>query len=187
MSLKSESRLLTTRRGFVGLCGGAAAALYSPTAFGAAKPSWERALSFDNIHTGERLTRVYWAEGRYIPQALAEINYILRDHRSGEVAAISTRLLDVLHGLHSTLGSSAPFQIISGYRSPETNAAMRDAGRRGVAKRSYHMEGMAIDVAVENRPVDILRRAALSLNAGGVGYYPKSGFVHVDVGPPRSW
>lgn len=187
MTQKVNATLPTSRRGFLTLCAGAAAGLYSPSVFASRNGSLAKTLTFENLHTGDRLKATYWVEGRYIPQALSEINYVLRDHRSNEVATIDTRLLDVLYDLHGVMGSARPFQVISGYRSPETNSAMRNAGNRGVAKRSYHMEGMAVDVALEDRTITSLRNGALSLHAGGVGFYPRSGFVHVDVGPVRSW
>jgi uncharacterized protein YcbK (DUF882 family) len=146
----------------------------------------ERSLAFEHLHTGERLRCVYWEDGAYVPTALAEIDRHLRDHRSGEVAPIDPGLLDTLHALHRRLGSDTHFQIVSGYRSPATNAAMRAEGR-GVARKSFHMRGMAVDVALPGRDVAELHRAALALGAGGVGYYPSPGFVHVDVGPVRRW
>jgi uncharacterized protein YcbK (DUF882 family) len=146
----------------------------------------ERSLAFYHTHTGESLRRVYWQDGRYLAPALAEIDHHLRDHRTGEVHAIDRTLLDRLHALRRSLGTREPFHVISGYRSPATNAALRAQGH-DVAKRSFHMRGMAIDVSLPDRDVSVLQRAALAQRAGGVGYYPDSGFVHVDVGPVRRW
>ena len=145
-----------------------------------------RALSFHSLHTGEALSIDYWQNGTYAPDALAAVNHILRDHRTGEVHAIDPRLLDLLHDLANQVDAAAPFQVISGYRSPHTNATLSSASS-GVARRSLHMQGMAIDIAVERVSTDALRQAALSLGRGGVGYYPDPGFVHVDVGRIRSW
>jgi uncharacterized protein YcbK (DUF882 family) len=145
-----------------------------------------RSLSFYNLHTSERLKTEYWARGAYAPEALFQIDHILRDHRNGERHTISTRLLDTLHALSLKLDTGNPFEIISGFRSPATNAALRKQGHN-VAERSLHMEGLAIDVRVAGRSLTALRDAALSLKAGGVGYYSKDGFVHVDVGRVRSW
>jgi uncharacterized protein YcbK (DUF882 family) len=151
-----------------------------------ANPSGARALAFESLHTGEKLAAEYWANGRYVPDALREIDHVLRDFRTGEVHAIDPDLLDLLHRLHAKLGSEAPFQVISGYRSPATNAALH-AGSDGVAVHSLHLQGMAIDIRLADRPLDAVHRAALDLSAGGVGYYPQSDFVHVDVGRVRRW
>jgi uncharacterized protein YcbK (DUF882 family) len=147
-----------------------------------------RFLAFDNLHTGEKLSTAYWAEGSYLPEALAQVNYVLRDFRSGEVHAISPHLLDLLAVLGGRLETTAPFSIISGYRSPATNALLRGENEHsGVAAKSLHMQGMAIDIRVQGRPLAGLRDLALAERAGGVGYYPESDFVHVDVGRVRRW
>jgi uncharacterized protein YcbK (DUF882 family) len=143
-------------------------------------------LSFRNLHTGEALAIEYWQNGAYAPDACAAIDQILRDHRTGEIHAIDARLLDLLHELSGQLETRAPFQVISGYRSPHTNAALADASS-GVARGSLHMQGLAIDIAIEGVPTATLRDAALSLARGGVGFYPNPGFVHVDVGRVRRW
>lgn len=145
-----------------------------------------RRLDFQHLHTGERL-RVDYHDGRdYQPDALAAVNRLLRDFRSGEVGAIDPALLDVLHALARLTGSAAPFQIISGFRSPDTNAALRRRSD-GVAERSLHLTGRAVDIRVAGVALAQLRGAALSLRAGGVGYYPGSDFVHVDTGRVRAW
>jgi uncharacterized protein YcbK (DUF882 family) len=148
--------------------------------------SFERALSFDNIHTGEKMEAIYWQEGTYVPQALADINYILRDYRTGEVKEIDTDLLDLLFALQKKLGSEVPFDIISGYRSPETNSLLHSRSK-GVANNSLHIYGQAIDIRLPGYELNTLRSAAIDLRRGGVGYYPLSDFVHVDVGRIRSW
>lgn len=145
-----------------------------------------RALQFINLHTGERASITYWAEGDYLGDALREINWVLRDHRTDEILPIDTSLLDLLHRLKLRLDTEAPFHVISGYRSPVTNAKLIEAGH-GVATTSLHMQGRAIDIRLPDRPLLSVRAAALSLEAGGVGYYPKSDFVHVDVGRVRMW
>ena len=145
-----------------------------------------RALAFRHLHTGEEIDVVYWAEGRYQPEALKQLDYVMRDWRSGEVAPIDGKLFDRLHLLRKEMESDAHFEIISGYRSPETNAKLREHSN-GVAKRSLHMKGQAIDVALPGRPHADLRDAAQRLRIGGVGYYPKSGFIHLDTGRVRSW
>jgi uncharacterized protein YcbK (DUF882 family) len=145
-------------------------------------------VSFDNLHTGEKLKIEYWADGNYVPQALAQANHILRDFRSGEVHPISPQLLDLLTAIHGELGTSEPFSVISGYRSPTTNAMLRSEHENsGVATKSLHMSGMAIDIRVAGRPLTALHGAALAQRGGGVGYYPQSDFIHVDVGRVRRW
>lgn len=145
-----------------------------------------RALAFDNLHTGEKLKIDYWVEGRYVPDALKNINHLLRDYRNGEVHVIEPKLLDALNLLHRRMGSNGPFEVISGYRSPATNAMLHERSS-GVAVRSLHMKGMAIDIRLPDRNLADLHNAALAMQAGGVGYYPSLDFVHVDVGRVRRW
>ncbi len=174
------------RRNFLKLTAFAAAGMVAGPAFAKIGPLKQRPLSFYNTHTGESLRTDYWEHGHYVPEGLAEINHILRDHRTNEVKAIDPRLLDLLYALQLTLGSRQAFHIISGYRSPATNAYLH-AHSSGVAKHSLHMDGMAADIFLPDRPLISLRQAALSLERGGVGYYPESNFVHVDVGRVRHW
>ena len=145
-----------------------------------------RSLSFDNLHTGEKLAIDYWVEGQYVPDALKAVNHTLRDYRNGEVHAIDPKLLDLLNILHRQLGSSAPFSVISGYRSPATNAAMHEHSS-GVASHSLHIQGMAIDIRLADRGLRDLHDTAKAMRAGGVGYYPSLDFVHVDTGRVRYW
>jgi uncharacterized protein YcbK (DUF882 family) len=145
-----------------------------------------RQLAFVNTHTGDRFADAYWVGGDYVPDAMAAINHVMRDHRSGDVHAIDPRLLDQLHTLQGLVNASAPFQIISGYRSPVTNAALH-ANSSGVASRSLHMDGRAIDVRVGGVELTRLRDAAIGMGAGGVGYYEASDFIHVDTGRVRRW
>ena len=146
----------------------------------------ERRLGFNNLHTGEKLDLPYWIEGAYVPETLVEINRVLRDHRTDQVAAIDTGLLDLLHRINAALGTSQPFQVISGYRSPASNQML--AGHSsGVAKGSLHMQGKAIDIRLPGVALADLHRAGLMLQGGGVGYYPASDFVHLDVGRVRTW
>jgi uncharacterized protein YcbK (DUF882 family) len=139
-----------------------------------------------DLHTGDTLDEVYFADGRYVPGALAAAMGVLRDWRNGEEHTIDPGLFDVLHNLRTKTEASAPFQIISGYRSPATNAKMH-AESHEVAAKSQHTFGKALDIRIEGVDLARLHQAALSLNAGGVGYYPQSDFVHVDVGPVRRW
>jgi uncharacterized protein YcbK (DUF882 family) len=148
-----------------------------------------RSLMLDHTHTRERIDLVYASGEQYLPKALGSLNHFLRDHYSGEVGQIDPQLFDLLHNVRQVLGSSVPlsYQIISGYRSPLTNARLRDTRSGGVAKRSLHMEGKAIDIRLPGVPLAELRDAALSLKAGGVGYYPRDQFVHIDTGRVRTW
>lgn len=146
----------------------------------------ERKLSFYNIHTGERLSATYWAEGRYIDESLAEIDHVLRDFRTNQSVAMDRRLLDLLHSIGMSLGGALPFHVISGYRSPATNAHLAET-TSGVAKKSMHMKGQAADIFLPGHDLSALHKVALGLKQGGVGYYPRSNFVHVDVGRVRSW
>lgn len=148
--------------------------------------SADRALSLYNIHNQERIEIEYCSDGEYVPDALTAIGRILRDPLNGEVKPIDPKLLDLLFVLQAKVGSTDPFTIICGYRSPQTNATLR-ARSRAVAEHSLHMEGKAVDIRLSGVPLRTLYKAALELKAGGVGYYPKSDFIHVDVGPVRTW
>jgi uncharacterized protein YcbK (DUF882 family) len=145
-----------------------------------------KTLAFYNTHTQERLLVCYSRSGKYDQKALSQINYILRDHRSGEVKAIDTRLLEMLHELSLKTSPQTPFHVISGYRSPKTNKKLRKKST-GVATRSLHMQGKAIDIRLPGFKTRQLRNVARHLKIGGVGYYAKSDFVHVDIGRVRYW
>jgi uncharacterized protein YcbK (DUF882 family) len=145
-----------------------------------------RVLSFYNAHTGEALKTVYWENGEYIPGALSEVNYFFRDFRANQVKAIDPRLLDLLCYIHSELETTKPFNLVSGYRSPATNAWLASQSE-GVARHSMHIEGRAADINISGRHLSFLERIALALRGGGVGYYPRAGFVHVDTGRIRRW
>jgi len=142
-------------------------------------------LSFYHTHTGERLTATYFENGRYVPQALRAIDHLLRDFRSGELHVIDRQLLDQLFTLAGCCGGSS-FEVVSGYRSRKTNAMLRQT-TGGVASHSLHLEGRAVDVRLEGCDTVRLRRAALAMACGGVGYYPSSDFVHLDTGRFRTW
>lgn len=144
-------------------------------------------LAFVNTHTGEALDVVYREGGRYLTDALSDIDRVLRDHRSGDVHPIDRALLEQLTMLGSLLGTGGrPFHVISGYRSPKTNA-MLAARSGGVATRSLHLSGRAIDIRLPGMPLATLHRAALGMQAGGVGFYARSNFVHLDTGRVRRW
>ena len=176
-----------TRRRVLGLGATAAVSMIvaRPARASAVAPA-ARSLKLYNIHTGENLATTYWADGAYVPEALHDIKRVLRDRRSGEEHEIDVRLLDLLVDLQRKLETAEPFSVICGYRSPRTNAKMAKA-HSGVANHSLHMIGEAIDIRVPGRDLAHVHKAALSLKRGGVGYYPASDFVHVDVGPVRRW
>ncbi|MGE0029850.1 MAG: DUF882 domain-containing protein [Steroidobacteraceae bacterium] len=145
-----------------------------------------RGLSFMNTHTGESLAVSYFRAGTYDPAGLEQIARVLRDHRTGDVHAIDPGLLDLLHDLQVLADRDGAFQVISGYRSPQTNGMLHSRSS-GVATRSLHMDGKAIDIRLTGFPTKKLRDLALSLKRGGVGYYAASDFVHVDTGRVRFW
>lgn len=149
-------------------------------------PNGERALELFNTHTSETVRVAYWRDGAYLPAALEKMRNVLRDHRNGEVHDIEPTLYDQLHDLARAARRDARFEIISGYRSPESNAKMA-AASKGVAKRSLHMEGRAIDVRLRGYSCANLRDLALAAQRGGVGYYSRSDFVHLDNGRFRTW
>ena len=159
--------------------------LLAPTLSPAAVRS-PRTLSFYHTHTDERCSVLYYDNGRYLNDGLGELNRFLRDFRNDEVHRIDPALLDTLHALQQLTESRGRFEVISGYRSPTTNAMLRKASN-GVAKKSLHMQGRAIDVRLTDRDISKLHKAALTLKQGGVGYYRKSRFVHLDTGRVRSW
>ena len=165
----------------LGLAGSFSAA---PAAMAFAPPT--RRLAFDNLHTGETLDVAYFENGAYVGDALAAVNHVLRDYRTGDVHVIEPKLLDLLTTLSASLGATARIGVISGYRSPKTNALLhKESGQ--VASGSLHMQGQAIDIRIPGVDTARLRDAAQRLAIGGVGYYPTSEFVHVDVGRVRRW
>lgn len=145
-----------------------------------------RALAFQNPHTGDKLSLTYFEQGRYLTDALDEISFLLRDHRTDDVHAIDPELLDQLHDLKQMLGLHQPFDVICGYRSPLTNARLH-AEHAGVANNSFHMHGRAVDIRIERFDLRRIHNAALAMHRGGVGYYPGSNFIHLDTGTFRTW
>lgn len=146
----------------------------------------ERKIQLRNLHTGEKIRATYWEDGKYIPETMRDMAHFLRDHRTGDKHRIDAGLMDILHDLQLRIGSRKEFHIISGYRSPKTNR-MLSSRSGGVAKRSLHMRGRAIDIRLPGTDLSNLRKAALSMRAGGVGYYPQANFIHVDTGRFRTW
>ena len=189
MSSSKPLNMFIDRRGFLKI--GAQAALC--TAFPvSALASIDRLLTpkrnlfLFNTHTGQKLDVCYYAKGRYLPEALNKINFILRDYRTEEIKPIHKGLLNLLHSVSMTLDRPTRIHIVSGYRSPETNAALRKKSKR-VAKNSLHIQGEAADIRIPGYDTRWLRNVCVNLKAGGVGYYRKSEFVHVDIGLVRYW
>ncbi|WP_018632851.1 DUF882 domain-containing protein [Neomegalonema perideroedes] len=145
-----------------------------------------RRLNLTNAHTGETFSGVYFANGAYVRESLTRLNYLLRDWRNNEIIAIDRRTLDIVSQMQRDLDTDEPFNVISAYRTPATNAMLRERDS-AVASRSYHLRGMAMDLRLKTRSVEQIRRAASEQRAGGVGAYANSRFVHVDSGPLRSW
>ena len=187
MSLKSDamSQDLLSRRELLRTLTGAALTLAVPGVFaGIAAPA--RELSFYNTHTGEKLSATYWSDGGYLDDGIEEISWLLRDHRAGVAGQMDPKLFDLLYQLQTRIDSAAEFHVISGYRSPATNKMLARQSS-GVAKRSYHMLGQAVDIRLPGFDTAQLRKAAVALKGGGVGYYAGSDFVHLDVGRVRYW
>lgn len=145
-----------------------------------------RQIALHHRHTGESVRTVYFADGRYLDEGLRSINRLLRDWRTDEIVEIDPQVLDIAYLLQRQLDLDGPLEVLSGYRSPETNAMLRRRSR-AVARNSLHMYGMAVDLRFPGVPLPVAHRAALALQAGGVGYYPGSDFIHLDSGPVRHW
>jgi uncharacterized protein YcbK (DUF882 family) len=177
------------RRSFLGCAGKLAVAgvllpVLSPAV---AASRLARRLEFEHLHTGETLSVVFAVGDRYVPAALSALNSFLRDHYTGEIGTMDPQLFDLLFQARQELGCSEPFQVVSGYRCPATNTSLRLAGGGGVARQSLHMEGKAVDIRLPGVTLEDLRDAAISLQAGGVGFYARQQFVHLDTGRVRSW
>ena len=185
---EENSNIELSRRGFLTSIAGMAMTLAAPGAIASVAPvsARDRELSFYNTHTGEKLSAAFWSDGKYLDDGIEEISWLMRDHRAGLASPMDPKLLDLLHQLQANVGHQGEFQVISGYRSPETNE-MLNKRSSGVAKRSYHMLGQAIDVRMSGFDTRQLHKAAISLKGGGVGYYSSSNFVHLDVGRVRYW
>lgn len=178
----TRRRFLMAASGSTGLC--AFPAVARAITLGSAL---ERDLSMNHTHTHEKIQLTYAVGSRYVPEALTGLDHFLRDHYSGLIGSMDPGLYDIMYALRVSLKARSPYQIISGYRSPHTNERLRARGGGGVARRSLHMDGKAVDLRIPGVPLKELRDAALELRSGGVGYYPGSDFVHVDTGKVRSW
>lgn len=180
---------LISRRGILGAFAATsvAAAPVMANAFGFLRGAGDmRRIRMYNGRTGENLDTVYWVNGKYVREALNEINMFMRDWRTGTSIGIDPRAIDVAAASHRLLQTNEPYMLLSGYRSPQTNAMLR-RGSRGVAKKSLHMDGKAADLRLKSRSVGQMYKAAVSCKAGGVGKYSRSNFVHMDCGPVRTW
>lgn len=178
-----------SRRGLLGAFA-ATTVVAAPTyanAFGFLKGAGDiRRIRMYSTRSGESLEMIYWIDGEYIPEALAEINSLMRDWRTGDVTRIDTRTVDIMAAAHNLLEVEEPYMLLSGYRSPKTNAMLRSRSS-GVARNSLHMKGQAADLRLQGRSVSQMAKAAAACNAGGVGKYSSSNFVHMDCGPVRTW
>ena len=174
----------TTRRSFIGSA--ATTLVLSSTATPALAHHRERRLHLRNLHTDERIELSYWRDGDYDRGALRQLDHFLRDWRTGDTLAIDPKLHDLTYEVAWMLGVEPRFDVVCGYRSPTTNEMLRKRGH-GVARKSMHLVGKAIDLRLEDVSLPMLREAALACSRGGVGYYPRSNFVHLDTGRPRQW
>ena len=178
-----------TRRGLLGMFA-ATAVIAAPTysnAFGVLKGAGDiRRISMYSGRTGEAMDTIYWIEGEYIPEVMKEINHFMRDWRSNDTIPMDMRAVDIMAASHRLMDVSEPYMLLSGYRSPATNAMLRSKSK-GVAKNSLHMVGQAADLRLKSRSVGQMAKAAAACASGGVGKYSRSDFVHMDCGPVRSW
>ena len=190
MSVKPEenNRIVLSRRSFLASVAGVAMSMAAPGVMASVAPAAarDRELSFYNTHTGEKLSTTFWSDGNYLDDGIEEISWLLRDHRADQANTMDPKLLDLLYQLQEKVEHRGEFHVISGYRSPATNE-MLSKSSSGVAKRSYHMLGQAIDVRLPGFDTQQLKKAAIALKGGGVGYYSSSDFVHLDVGRVRYW
>lgn len=180
---------ILTRRSLLGAFAATtvAAAPVMANAFGILRGAGDiRRLRMHSGRTGETIDMIYWIEGDYIRQSLDEINYFMRDWRVDEAHEIDSRTIDIMAASHNLLDTSEPYMLLSGYRSPSTNAMLRRRSS-GVARNSLHMQGQAADLRISNRSVSQVARAAQSCSAGGVGRYSGSNFTHMDCGAVRTW
>lgn len=178
-----------SRRGVLGVFAAtivAAAPTYS-NAFGLLRGAGDvRRIRMYSGRTGESLDSIYWIEGEYIPEVLKEINHFMRDWRTDDAVKMDARTVDIMAAAHSLMDVSEPYMLLSGYRSPKTNAMLRSQSS-GVARNSLHMKGQAADLRLKSRSVGQMAKAAEACASGGVGRYSRSNFVHMDCGPVRHW
>lgn len=195
ITTKGDSASLVSRRKILGLGALAAGTLAASSIVNPASAAifsrgdrfeGARRISFRNSHTGEIFSGVYRVGDKYLPDAFERINVVLRDFRTNELFPIDPRVIDIIYSVHNLTQRDEPYEVLSGYRCPKTNAGLRSHSE-GVAKNSLHMTGQAIDLRLPGFETKQIRKLAVSLKAGGVGYYPKSDFVHMDTGDVRTW
>jgi uncharacterized protein YcbK (DUF882 family) len=180
---------IITRRNFLKLGAAGAGLGLAPSSLSAAfgmKGMFEKKITLHNIHTGENLKAVFWADGHYIHEGLDEISYLLRDFRQNSMVDIDRELIETLYNVQLLVGNYKSIDVLSGYRSSKTQKMLRRTGHR-VARDSMHTHGKAVDIKMKNTSIRAVRNAATVLKRGGVGYYPRNGFVHIDTGKVRSW
>ncbi len=179
-----------SRRGLLGAFAGIAMVVAAPShagIFSILRSAGDiRRVKMYSGRTGEFMDTIYWADGDYIPEVLKEVNHFMRDWRENSVINYDVRNLDLIAATQNLLETKEPYLLLSGYRSPHTNAMLRERSR-GVAQNSFHMRGMAADLRMKSRSIRQMAQAALACNAGGVGTYGRSNFVHMDCGPIRTW
>lgn len=185
--MTSSNRL--SRRGLLGIFA-ATAVVAAPTytnAFGILRGAGDiRRIKMYNGRTGESINSIYWVDGKYVKEALREVNFFMRDWRTNDIRSIDTRTVDIMAASHRLLRVNEPFLLLSGYRSPKTNAMLRERSR-GVARNSLHVQGQAADLRLKSRSVAQVAKAASACSSGGVGKYSGSNFTHVDCGAVRTW
>lgn len=178
-----------SRRSLLGIFA-AATVVAAPTysnAFGLLRGAGDiRRIKMYSGRTGESIDTIYWVEGEYIPEVLTELNHFMRDWRTNDVKTMDARTVDIMAAAHSLMDITEPYMLLSGYRSPATNAMLRSRSS-GVARNSLHMKGQAADLRLKSRSVGQMAKAAEACSAGGVGRYSGSGFVHMDCGAVRHW
>lgn len=189
LSTMQQGGMRMTRRGLLGAFAAttvAATPLYANAAGFLRGGGDVRRIAMFSGRTGESINMIYWVEGQYIKEALKEINYFMRDWRVDQSIKMDTRTVDIMAAAHGLMDVREPYMMLSGYRSPQTNAMLRSKSR-GVAKNSLHMKGMAVDLRLKTRNVGQIFKAASACRAGGVGKYSGSNFVHMDCGTVRTW
>ncbi|MGB3277688.1 MAG: DUF882 domain-containing protein [Pseudorhodobacter sp.] len=187
--MTNDTATMISRRGLLGAFA-ATAVIATPTysnAFGFLRGAGDiRRIKMYSGRTGESIDTIYWVDGDYIKDALKEINHFMRDWRTGSSTSIDPRTVDIMAASHRLMNVSEPYMMLSGYRSPKTNAMLRSKSR-GVAKNSLHMRGQAADLRLKSRTIGQMAKAASACASGGVGSYSRSNFVHMDCGPIRTW